>query len=734
MLKRKRFPISYQFDTMDCGPSCLEMIARYHGRKVSKEFVRSLCQQDRQGTSLAGIARAAETLGFRTLAVKVSFDDLKQKATLTCIAFWQHGHFVVIHRIRGNTVYLADPAAGLTTYTKEEFEGCWLDTDQQNWGVILLLEPTKQLLTVDSKSQNFNSQRSATAFSDLWWSLWRDVRRHLWPLGVGIAVVLFVQLVLPFLSATVVDAGVMNRNLNLVFVILLAQLVLVISRVSVNLLQECMLSYIGVRIDMRLVSQFLMKLTRLPLSFFDGKLIGDLMQRINDHKSLQQLLTGTLWQVLLATLSLIVFGAALGLFQPLLFAVYLVGSAMYVGYIALFIKRQRLLNFKTFHLSAQKQGIVIEFLAGMQEIKLNNAEQQRRWQWEAAQHAIGKVQVKSRMLSHLQGAGGLAINEIKNLVLTLLVAQSVINGEISIGTMVAVQYVIGQLSWPLNQVAMLIGQSHEAALSYLRAKEIHQISDEEDLSTGLQPGERSDIEFSNVSFGYGGTSRKGLFRNLSFTIPAGKTTAIVGRSGSGKTTLLRLILKFYPPDGGEILLGGVNLNDVSHRQWRELCGIVMQDGYIFSDTVTRNIAVADELVDMKRVVEVARMAEIDEFVESLSLGYETKIGRDGVGISRGQAQRILIARALYKDPKYMFFDEATSALDAETESLIVSRLRDIMRGKTAVVIAHRMSTVRHADQIILVDGGKVVEVGTHEELVGCRGSYYSLVRNQLDLR
>lgn len=734
MLKRKRFPVSYQFDTMDCGPSCLEMIARYHGRKISKQFVKSLCQQDRQGTSLAGIARAAETLGFRTLAVKVSFDDLKQKAPLPCIAFWPHGHFVVIYRIRGNAVYLADPAAGLTTYTKAEFEACWLDTDQQNWGVILLLEPTKQLLSVDAKSQSFNSQRSATAFSDLGWSLWRDVRRHLWPLGIGIALVLFVQLILPFLSATVVDAGVMNRNLNLVAVILLAQMVLVISRLSVNLLQECMLAHIGVRIDMRLVSQFLMKLTRLPLSFFDGKLIGDLMQRINDHKSLQQLLTNTLWQVLLATLSLLVFGAALALFQPSLFVIYLGGSALYIGYIALFIKRQRLLNLKTFHLSAQKQGIVIEFLAGMQEIKLNNAEQQRRWQWEAAQHAIGKVQVKSQMLSQLQGTGGLAINEIKNLVLTLLVAKAVISGEMSLGTMVAVQYVIGQLSWPLNQIAMLIGQSHEAALSYLRAKEIHQVRDEEDLSTGVQPGEHSDIEFNNVSFGYGGTSTKRLFQNLSFTIPAGKTTAIVGRSGSGKTTLLRLILKFYPPDGGEIRLGGVNLNEVSHRQWRELCGIVMQDGYIFSDTVTRNIAVADELVDMKRVVEVARLAEIDTFVESLSLGYETRIGRDGVGISRGQAQRLLIARALYKDPKYMFFDEATSALDAETESVIVSRLRDVMRGKTAVVIAHRMSTVRHADQIILIDGGKVVEVGTHEELVGSRGSYYSLVRNQLDLR
>jgi ATP-binding cassette, subfamily B, bacterial len=377
--------------------------------------------------------------------------------------------------------------------------------------------------------------------------------------------------------------------------------------------------------------------------------------------------------------------------------------------------------------------MVIEFLEGMQEVKLNNAEQQRRWQWEAAQHDIGRINVKGQMLGQLQNIGAMTINETTNVLLTLLVARNVIEGSMSLGTMVAVQYIIGQLSWPLNQIAALISQSHVAALSYQRAKEIHQIQDEDGPSLKLMPPAGGSIEFRNVSFNYGGTARRQLFHDLNLHIPAGKTTAIVGRSGSGKTTLLKLMLKFYPTASGEITLGGVNLNDLAHRQWWDLCGIVMQDGYIFSDTVLSNIAMAEDDANIARVEEVARIAQIDGFINSLPLSYYTRIGRDGVGISRGQAQRILIARALYNDPKYVFFDEATSALDAETESVIVDGLRDILGGKTAVVIAHRMSTVRHADQIIVVDRGEVIEVGTHDELVGRRGSYFELVRNQLDL-
>jgi ATP-binding cassette subfamily B protein len=728
MFWRKRFPICYQLDTMDCGLACLDMIARHHGREYPRQFIREVCPHDRLGSSLSAIAHGAERLGFRTLSVKISFDDLKQKAPLPCIAFWPYGHYVVVHRIRGDRVYIADPAAGLTVYSREEFEDCWLmaDDDRRDWGVILLLEP-------DNQYQAPAPDASFTATADLWRPLSRDLKRHLIPVGAGILISLATQLALPFISAAVIDIGVADRNFSIVLIFIIAQLALLFSRLGVKLLQEWMLAYIGIRVDMKLVAQFLTKLTRLPMSFFDGKLIGDLIQRINDHKSLQQFLTQSLWQVLSAMLSLMVFGTALAFFKPILFGQFAAGAALYIIFLALFMKNQRLLNHKAFHLSAQRHGLIVEFLSGMQEIKLNNAEQQRRWQWEVAQHAIGKVQIKAQLLNYLQSTGCQAIIEINNLILTLLVVREVINGQSSLGAMVAVQYIIGQLSWPLNQIAMLLYQSHDAALSYTRAREVHQIQNEERPASQAIPDECADIEFRNVSFSYGGGSRNLLFRDLNLTIPRGKTTAIVGRSGSGKTTLLKLLLKFYEVSGGEINLGRVNINRLSHQRWRELCGVVMQDGYIFSDTILSNIAVADEDPNTDRVAEVAREAQIASFIESLPLGYETRIGRDGVGISRGQAQRILIARALYKDPKYLFFDEATSALDAETESVIVDQLREIMSGKTAVVIAHRMSTVRHADQIILLDQGEIVEVGTHEELVACRGGYFNLVRNQLEL-
>jgi ATP-binding cassette subfamily B protein len=726
MFGLNRFQVCYQLDTLDCGPSCLQMIAKHHGRALPKHLVARLCEQDRQGASLASLARGAERLGFRTLAVKVSFDELRDKAPLPCVAYWPQGHFVVVYKVRRDRVYIADPAAGLMTYSREEFETCWLtDTPQRDWGVLLLMEPTSRLFATDLA-------QSSPAPS-LWKPLWRDTRRRLLPIGLAIVVSLFAQLALPFLSGGVVDIGISNHSLSLVYIVLLAQLVLVFSRLSVDLLQGWLLTYVGLKLDMRLAAEFLMKLTRLPLSFFDGKLIGDLMQRIGDLKSLQQFLTDSLWQVVLAAMSLAIFGTVLALFKPVLFGIFAAGSAIYLVYCALFIKRQRLLSHKNFRLSAQKQGLIVEFLSGMQEIKLNNAEEQRRWQWETAQHAIARNQVASQLLSHFQSTGGSAINEVKNLLLTLIVAADVINGRMSLGTMVAVQYIIGQMNWPLNRITMLMYQSHEAALSYSRASEIHRIKDEDSPAAQIAPDECADIEFKDVSFTYGGTSNHQLFQNLNLTIPRGKTTAIVGRSGSGKTTLLKLILKFYGVDAGQITLGGTNIVEISHRQWRQICGIVMQDGYVFSDTILNNIAVAADEPDMDRVAEVARIAQIDSFVASLPLEYDTRIGRDGIGISRGQAQRILIARALYKDPGYLFFDEATSALDAETESLIVHGLRSVMAGKTAVVIAHRMSTVRNADQIILLDRGRVLEIGTHEELVDSRGSYFELVRNQLEL-
>ena len=705
------------------------MIARHYGRAYPRQFIRQLCEQDRQGTSFATLGRAAEHLGFRTLAVRLSFDDLKEKAPLPCIVYWAEAHFVVVYRITKKRVYVADPSAGRLTYTREEFEKLWLtgSAAEEDWGFVLLLEPSQSLLPDDIAG----ARRPDSAY--IVRPLWNEFRRHLTPLAGGAVLLLLIQLAAPFLGASMVDGGILAGDLSFIHVALVAQGVLFLSRLGVEALQGCLVSYVGLRVEIQMVANFLLKLTRLPLRFFDGRRIGELMQRINDHQRIQQLLTESLSAMLLATLSLGVFSIFLAMLRPGLFLIFALGSTAYLAFCALFFRQQRMLNYKQFQLSARNQGLIVELLAGMQEIKLNNAERQRRWQWEAAQQAFFRTQVRTHFLARAQGSGGAAINELKNLIITLLVASDVVSGRMSFGTMVAVQTVLGQLSLPLNQIALLICQSHEALMSYQRAREIHALQEEEEACTGLLPARDSDIVLSRVSFGYGGTVARPVLRDVSLTLPSGKTTAVVGRSGSGKTTLLRLLLKFHEPGAGEIRLGAQRLGDISHYHWRDRCGIVMQDGYIFSDTVLNNIAVGDEHPRVERVVEVARVAQIGPFIESLPLGYETVIGRDGIGISRGQAQRILIARALYKDPEFLFFDEATSALDAETERAIVTGLKEATRGKTALIIAHRMSTVRHADQIVVLDGGRIVECGSHEELVASRAFYFELVRNQLEL-
>jgi ATP-binding cassette subfamily B protein len=729
MWRRNNFPISYQLDTSDCGAACLDMIARHYRRGYSKEQIKEFCRQDRQGVSIGGIGVAAEQLGFRSLAVRVSFDDLRTKAPLPCVAYFSEGHFVVIYKVTSHRVYIADPAAGLTTYSRSEFEACWLTkTSDPDWGVLLLFE--------DTAKPSHPARPGAELRHSVLRPLWQDLKRHILGLGLAVSAALFVQFMLPFLSAKIVDIGVANRDLHILYVIVGAQLVLVVSRFSVELLESWILLFIGLRVHARLISQFIDKLMRLPLSFFDGKLLGDLIQRINDHKTLQEFSTETAWRVALALLSLIVLSIVLLLFKPLVFFLFLIGSIAYLYYCAAFVKHQRLLGHKSFRLSAQKQGMTIELLAGMQEVRLNNAEQQRRWQWQVAQQSLENLNAKLHVIGNFQGTGGTAINQLKDLLITFIVAKEVISGNMTIGGMIAVQFIIGQLSWPLTQIMLVICQSHEVTLSYERAKEIYVLQDED---SALQSRPRlafgGDIRFTGVSFSYGGPSDSAtLFSDLSLTIPEGQTTAIVGTSGSGKTTLLKLILKFYPILSGQIKVGSTNLADMSAREWRERCGVVMQEGYIFSDTILNNIVVAEDRLDMVRFREIIRLVQIDRFIDSLALSWETRIGRDGVGVSRGQAQRILIARALYRDPQYIFFDEATSALDAETESMIVNDLRAALRNKTVVVIAHRMSTVRHADQIIVLEDGRVVQSGLHAELAAHRGGrYFALIKNQLEL-
>ncbi len=723
----RRFPFVHQLEAADCGSACLEMITRFYGRDYSRQLLRQLCQVDRLGLSMASISHAAEQLGFKTLGLKVAFDDLRELFKAPCIVHWLRSHFVVVYRIKGDRVYVADPASGLITYRRAEFEQGWLAADSAHGGgFVLSLEPTEMLRPSESDAQHVR-----TPF--MWRPFWNDARGQIAPIAVGAAVSLGIQFVLPFLAVTLVDRGILGRNLGLIQLILLAQLVLMLGRLAIESIQGLVVSRIGLRIDIRLVSTFLMKLTRLPLSFFSIRNSGELLQRISDHQAIQQFLTETIATVLLSVLSLGIFGAVLIVFSPWLFVVFVIGSISYLLYCRIFVKYERLLNYKNFQLSVRNFGLIVEFLSAMQELKLNNAAERRRWRWERTQQAILRTQLRSQFLSRLQIGGGTAINEMKNLLITLIVARSVVAGRMSLGTMVAIQAIIGQLTWPLNQLALLISKGHDAALSNERAQDIHRLENEEDSTErGVVCG-NSDIVLRDVSFSYGGTRTQRVLRNISLRIPHGKTTAIVGRSGTGKTTLLRLLLKFYEPNTGVVMVGPHDIGTISHYEWRQLCGVVLQDGYIFSDSILGNIVLSQENADLDRVAYVCQISQISSFIDSLPLGYETRIGQQGIGISRGQAQRILIARALYKDPRYLFFDEATSSLDTETERAILTGLQQSMKGRTLVVIAHRLSTVKDADQVIVMDGGAVVEVGMHEELVIERGAYYDLVRDQLDL-
>lgn len=724
--KKKRLKVRLQLDTYDCGPACLDTIMRFYKRNHPAEQIRRLCRMDRLGSSLGAIARAAEVLGFRTLAVKVSYQELLEKAPVPCIAFLTQGHYVVVEEVRKRRVLVADPSIGSVAFSRTEFEQAWLSEGHRSRGVLLLLEPAEGAVAESTASKT----QSARLFLR---PLWMEVKRHIKVLCYSAILSLSIQLLLPLLSAAVVDVSIGTHNVSILWVICIAEACLLLGRLSVDMVQSWVLACVGAKCDIALVSQFLGKLTKLPIAFFDGKTAGDLIQRINDQKTIEQFLTASFGQLLSAGLSLIVFSAVLILVKPVFFLVFALGSSIYILYSFAFFKRQRILNYKNFRLSARKQGVILELLTGMPEIKLNNAERQRRLEWESTQTSLARIQIKSQLLAVIQNTGGTFLNQATSLSLVLLSAYEVIQGSMSLGTMVAVQFIVGQLNWPLQQFVGMIIRSQDAALSYVRSQQIQDIENEETTRSILAPNPRADITFKDVNFGYGGTSPKLVLKNISLTIPHGKTTAIVGRSGSGKTSLLKLILKFYEPTGGEVLVGGAQLSQISPSSWREMCGVVMQDGHVFSDSVLRNIALNADDIDEDRVAEVCRISQIAKFVESLPLGYKTRIGRDGIGISKGQAQRILIARALYKDPQCLLFDEATSALDSQTEAALVISLRDALVNRTALIIAHRLSTVRAADQIVVLDDGEIVEIGKHDHLVDQRGLYYTIVKNQLEL-
>ncbi|WP_299108494.1 peptidase domain-containing ABC transporter [uncultured Tenacibaculum sp.] len=726
----KSFPHYKQPDLKDCGSTCLKIIAKHYGKTISIQYLRKLSETTREGSSLLGLSNASENIGLRSLGVKINMRDLLQ-APLPCILHWNSKHYVVLYKIRKDTFCISDPAHGLLKYKKEELLKHWIGnnaTEETEEGIALLLEPTPKFYNSDIEKDN-----QGFGFNFLSKYLFK-YKRFLWQLVIGLITASLLQLIFPFLTESIVDIGVKNQDIHFIYLVLFAQLALFIGRTAIEIIRSWILLHLSTRINISLVSDFFIKLMNLPIAFFDTRMTGDILQRINDHKRIEQMLTTSSLNVLFSMMNLLVFSFVLAYYNLLLFGIFLTGSFLYFLWVVIFLKKRRDLDHKLFSEVSQEQSKVIELINGMQEIKLHNAEKRKRWSWEFVQARLFKVSIETLALEQYQSVGSGFINELKNILITVLSAKLVIDGDITLGMMLSISYIVGQLNSPIAQLIDFIREVQDAKISLDRLSEIHNKEDEEQQNSEkiTDIPLNVDLELSKVSFRYNGSSQM-VLQDLDLTISAKKVTAIVGVSGSGKTTLMKLLLKFYDPNSGQIKIGSHDLQNVSQKTWRHQSGVVMQEGYIFNDTIANNIAVGEDYVDKKKLGHAVDVANIKEFIESLPLSYNTKIGMEGVGLSTGQKQRLLIARAVYKNPSFLFFDEATSALDANNEKVIMKKLNTFFENKTVVVIAHRLSTVKNAHQIVVLDKGKIVEVGNHNTLIQKKGNYYHLVKNQLEL-
>jgi ATP-binding cassette subfamily B protein len=793
------------------------MVCKHYKKNISIQALRDKTKIGKEGVNLLGISEAAESIGFRTSSVRITYEELYKDALLPAILHWDQNHFVVAipQKTKGKKFTVADPAKGIITYTKEEFLQHWVSnkTKGKEEGIALLLEPTPAFYSYEEELTTAKDEKAKLGFNTIF-SYITPYKKLIVQLFLGLGVASILQLILPFLTQSVVDVGVNTGNIHFVYIVLLAQLALFAGRLVVEFVRSWILLHISTRINVSILTDFLIKLMKLPVSFFDSKKTGDVLQRMNDHSRIESFLTGSSLNVLFSLVNLLIFSVVLAVFNTSIFMVFVIASSLYAVWVLLFLKKRKELDYKRFEIAAQEQSATIQLIQGMQEIKLSGAEQPMRWNWERLQAKLFKFSMKGLSLNQWQQAGAFFINEGKNIIITFLSAKAVIDGQMTLGSMLAVQYIIGQLNSPVEQMIGFVQSWQNAKISMDRLNEIHTIEDEEPaykqllkelpfafqrkivggslpqapsqggglaaahsqlieeideystskiFNVSLNSESRNSLErevvasplggqlrnescehssrmgaegcigLHSISFTYPGAGNDPVLQNINLQLPKGKTTAIVGTSGSGKTTLIKLLLKFYEPQKGEIKLGATPLMHISHKTWRQHCGVVMQESFIFSDTIARNIAVGAEKIDMNRLWHSVHVANCKEFIESLPLGFNTKIGAEGTGISMGQKQRILIARSVYRDPDFIFFDEATNSLDANNESVIIENLNSFFKGRTVIVVAHRLSTVKHADQIVVLNKGIISEKGTHQELVNLKGEYYTLVKNQLEL-
>ncbi|WP_231940388.1 peptidase domain-containing ABC transporter [Filimonas lacunae] len=738
------------------------MIAAYYGEEYSLDYLRANSYITKNGVSLLGLSEAAEKIGLKTLSAKLTYDQLTGQIPLPCVLHWNQEHYVVLYAVEKKSLLrpverlvIADPGHTLVRVERDVFEKCWISSADKK-GVALLMDPT-----VDFYRDEDEVKKERTGFGFLMGYL-RPYKRYFIQLVLGMLLGSLISMCFPFLTQSLVDFGVSRKKVSFIYLILLSQLLLFLGGIAVDLIRNWILLHISTRISISIISNFLIKLMKLPISFFESKNVGDITQRINDHKRIEAFLTGSTLNTLFSIINLFVFSFVLSLYNTRLLLVFVIGSALSIGWILIFLEKRKHIDYNRFQRSRENQNSLFEIITGMQEIKLYNSQKARRWEWERIQSKLFKVNIKSLALEQYQGIGASFFTQLKNIIISYLAAKLVIEQQISLGVMLSISYIVGQMNSPLDQIILFIKSIQDAKISLDRLNEIHSKPEEEnseDLigynenSWPREPENGSDslylshelftksirknsgegIVIQNLSFKYGSPKSPLVLKNINMHIPKGKITAIVGASGSGKTTLLKLLLKFYPPVEGQILVDEVNLQNISAQLWRNNVGTVMQDGFVFSDSIARNIAVDGERIREDKLYDAVRIANLHEFISKLPLGFTTRIGNSGSGLSGGQKQRLFIARAVYKDPKYLFFDEATSALDANNEKVIMENLQQFYKGRTVVVIAHRLSTVKNADQIIVMKDGEIVEEGHHETLTKSRGYYFELVKNQLEL-
>ena len=727
----KTFPCDRQMDMMDCGPACLKMIAKHYGKYYSLQYMRDKCGITKEGVSFLDLSHAAENIGLKTLSLKCTIDDLILKVPLPVIVHWDNSHFIVVYNTnpRNGNINVSDPAKGIIKYTKKEFEKRWVKKAEKDKGVLMAIEPRAEFYERQGEEK---TERKKTFENFL--GYFKPYKKSFINLFSVMLLVTVLQGFLPFISKAVIDVGIQTHDVDFIYIVLIANIAIYVSIMLSNMVRDWILLHVTSRVNIALISDYLIKLMLLPITFFENKMTGDILQRAQDHERIRSFIMNNSINMIFSTLTFFVFAAILLFYNTTIFYIFLAGSVLYVLWVMGFLKLRKKLDWEYFDLISRNQSYWVETIAGIQDIKINNYEKPKRWKWEDIQARLYKVNVRVLNVTNMQSLGAQFIDSIKNLAITFFCAIAVIKGEMTFGVMISTQFIIGMLNAPVQQFIQFIISFQFAKISFLRLNEIHQLKDEHD-DVGTNPidlPENKSLVINNVAFQYTPTGPI-VLRNVHLIIPEKKVTAIVGDSGSGKSTLLKLILRLYKPSFGDILIGNMNVNNISLKQWRDKCGAVMQDGKIFNDTILNNIVLDDEKIDYEKLKKALDTANIAAEIEKLPLGYQTMMGEQGRGLSGGQKQRILIARALYKDPDYLFFDEATNSLDTLNEQKIVEALDNVFKDKTVIVVAHRLSTIRKADQIVVMQNGMIVEIGNHNSLMERKGRYYQLVQSQLDL-